>query len=425
MQLAIGLAFLDVLRLLAERSPSSLRSTICNGSTPPRHWSFRLRFGGCATSRLASLRHCERLPTSRPRSTWSAPSRAAACAAAGWCAEPRRRSTISSRTARARVDAAGARSGTRGIGAAIRSSRSSSGASSFVRTRGPQPARRCACLRACGSCSVGVWRGCQARRPTFSCRSPRSPDRPSTWSRRRMVIATACSRRSMRRREKGSSSSTSRGCVSYTRCLLRSATSRRRSGSAAPFTARSPAPSPTPRNGHATVRSPPRARRGVASELDAAAEHAATRGATAAAAELSELAAELTPMIPSGRGGGGCGRPTSTASRATASELSRCSSNSSPRCRPVSSGPTFSWCSSRCSTDRQSDDRALRRGARRGAGDDARVARILAFRSGVHLFNGDVGAALADGRAALEAAERVGDPALLAVAIGRVGRAEM
>ena len=36
----------------------------------------------------------------------------------------------------------------------------------------------------------------------------------------------------------------------------------------------------------------------VASELDAAAEQAAARGATAAAAELSELAAELTPADP-------------------------------------------------------------------------------------------------------------------------------
>ena len=57
--------------------------------------------------------------------------------------------------------------------------------------------------------------------------------------------------------------------------------------------------------------------------------------------------------------------------------------------------------------------------------DDARAARILAFRCWGYLLEGDVGAALADARAALEAAERVGDPILIAVAIGRVGQAEM
>ena len=49
---------------------------------------------------------------------------------------------------------------------------------------------------------------------------------------------------------------------------------------------------------------PPRARRSggpdsvVASHLDAAAEQAAARGATAAAAELCEMAAQLTPSDP-------------------------------------------------------------------------------------------------------------------------------
>ena len=58
------------------------------------------------------------------------------------------------------------------------------------------------------------------------------------------------------------------------------------------------------------------------------------------------------------------------------------------------------------------------------AGDDARSARILALRSLFHLLAADVGPALADARSALERAERVGDPALLAVAIARVGHAE-
>jgi DNA-binding CsgD family transcriptional regulator len=58
------------------------------------------------------------------------------------------------------------------------------------------------------------------------------------------------------------------------------------------------------------------------------------------------------------------------------------------------------------------------------AGDDARSARILAFRSLIHMLSADVRAALADARTALEKAERVGDPTLLAVAIAQVGHAE-
>ena len=58
------------------------------------------------------------------------------------------------------------------------------------------------------------------------------------------------------------------------------------------------------------------------------------------------------------------------------------------------------------------------------AGDDARSARILAFRIWARLLNNDVREALVDGRAALEKAERVGDQALLIVAIARIGQAE-
>jgi DNA-binding CsgD family transcriptional regulator len=58
-------------------------------------------------------------------------------------------------------------------------------------------------------------------------------------------------------------------------------------------------------------------------------------------------------------------------------------------------------------------------------GDDARASRILAYRSFVRLFQADVRQGLVDARAALERAERVGDPTLLAVAIARVGQAEV
>ncbi len=57
-------------------------------------------------------------------------------------------------------------------------------------------------------------------------------------------------------------------------------------------------------------------------------------------------------------------------------------------------------------------------------GDDVRSARILAYRSFAHMFAGDVPRALLDARAALDIAERVGDPTLIAVAIARIGQAE-
>jgi DNA-binding CsgD family transcriptional regulator len=57
-------------------------------------------------------------------------------------------------------------------------------------------------------------------------------------------------------------------------------------------------------------------------------------------------------------------------------------------------------------------------------GDDKRSARILAHQVGVRLWDADVPAALSRARAALEVAERVGDPALLSFAIARVGTAE-
>ena len=56
--------------------------------------------------------------------------------------------------------------------------------------------------------------------------------------------------------------------------------------------------------------------------------------------------------------------------------------------------------------------------------DDARAARILAFGSGLRLFEADVRAAPVDGRRALETAERVDDPLLIAAAISQIGFAE-
>ena len=70
-------------------------------------------------------------------------------------------------------------------------------------------------------------------------------------------------------------------------------------GSVAPSTGLWPVRSRTSRKGPATWRWLPKGPdAAVAEELDGAAEQAAARGGTAAAAELCELAAELTPEDP-------------------------------------------------------------------------------------------------------------------------------
>src|SRR5262249_13378736 len=56
--------------------------------------------------------------------------------------------------------------------------------------------------------------------------------------------------------------------------------------------------------------------------------------------------------------------------------------------------------------------------------DDVRSARILSYRSWVNLAGLDISGSLADGRQALQKAEEVGDPELVAVAISRLGTAE-
>ena len=150
------------------------------------------------------------------------------------------------------------------------------------------------------SCSAAGSPGCPARPSTSCSRSQRSPGRRSSWSRRRTETASV----SLEALEAAVHEGSGRA-----RRLARSlrapaarldlSTSRRRSGSAAPCTGRSPERSRTSRSAPATWRSPQTAPTlVVASELDAAAEQAAARGAPGAAAELSELAAELTPDDP-------------------------------------------------------------------------------------------------------------------------------
>ena len=57
--------------------------------------------------------------------------------------------------------------------------------------------------------------------------------------------------------------------------------------------------------------------------------------------------------------------------------------------------------------------------------DDARSVRVLVFRAWARLVASDNVMALADARAALEKAERVGEPSLVATVIARLGQIEM
>jgi DNA-binding CsgD family transcriptional regulator len=164
----------------------------------------------------------------------------------------------------------------------------------------------------------------------------------------------------------------------------------------------------------------------VAAALDVAAPHALARGAPAAAAELSEIAAQLTPP----------GDPPARRRRRLAAAEAHRLAGDSDRARAVldellaeappgqqradvlfalarvrrADLPTLAqWCERALS---ESDD------------DHRRGAEILAYLSWVRLLEGRVRDALAHARAALEHAEHTGDDELLARAIARVAMAE-
>jgi DNA-binding CsgD family transcriptional regulator len=164
----------------------------------------------------------------------------------------------------------------------------------------------------------------------------------------------------------------------------------------------------------------------VAEALVGAAEQAAARGATASAAELAELSAELTPSD----------NPAVKRQRLLRAADFHCYSGDRERAAAI---PERLLADVLAGSERADVLFALASARTRElpamieiceealaeAGDDAvRCSRILAFRSWVRLQS-DLRGALADARAALEHAERVGDPVLLAAAIARVAIAEM
>ena len=164
----------------------------------------------------------------------------------------------------------------------------------------------------------------------------------------------------------------------------------------------------------------------AAAELDAAADHAAARGATAAGADLLELATALTP---------GDDASLSRRRRLRAANLHRLVGNLERAVTllegllaELPSGLERADVLLELATTRKDDlpkmvalcDEALAA----ADDDDARCTRILAYRSWAYMFEADIDAALRDARAALRAAERVGDPTLLTVAIAQVANVE-
>jgi DNA-binding CsgD family transcriptional regulator len=163
----------------------------------------------------------------------------------------------------------------------------------------------------------------------------------------------------------------------------------------------------------------------IASELDAAAGQAAARGAPATAAELCELAAKLTPADPS----------LDRKRRRYAAHFHRLAGNGERAAAMLGlllaevppgverADVLFEL----ASTERHDNETMIAlcgEALTEAADDDARSSRILALRSGAHLRSGASRGGLSDAREALERAERVGDPALTAAAIGRLGIAE-
>jgi DNA-binding CsgD family transcriptional regulator len=163
----------------------------------------------------------------------------------------------------------------------------------------------------------------------------------------------------------------------------------------------------------------------VAEALARAAEDAASRGATAVAAELAELAAGLTPS-----GGSLRRRRLLRAAdfHCLSGDRDQAAAIPEELLNDVPPGAERADVLFALASARTRELPALIRVCEEAlaeAGDDAgRCSRILTFRSWVRLQS-DLRGALSDARAALDHAECVGDPALIAGAIARVAIAEM
>jgi ATP/maltotriose-dependent transcriptional regulator MalT len=163
----------------------------------------------------------------------------------------------------------------------------------------------------------------------------------------------------------------------------------------------------------------------TASHLEAAAEQAAARGATASAAELAELAAELTPDDPTLTRKR---RLRSAVLHRLSGDVDRAVATLELLLAIVPPGLEKADVLIELAVTQIGGPRAnieqCDQALIEAEGDDSRSATILTLRAGNHLVEGDARAGLDDARAALEKAERVGDPVLLARTIAYLGQAE-
>lgn len=164
----------------------------------------------------------------------------------------------------------------------------------------------------------------------------------------------------------------------------------------------------------------------AAARLEAAAGHAAARGATAAAAELAELAAGLTLDDPA----------LTRKRRLLAASFHRLAGNSDESLAILDAllaeaapGPERADVLFEIAQNHRAGAPsviALCEEARSEAGaDDVRSTRILGVRSLYGIIGLRIHQAVVDAHAALAGAERIGDPRLIATIIARVGHAEM
>ena len=163
----------------------------------------------------------------------------------------------------------------------------------------------------------------------------------------------------------------------------------------------------------------------AASYLDAAAEQASARGATAAAAELSELAADLTPGD----------RAAERQRRLRAAKFHRLAGESAGAAlllgqiltevpEGLERSDVLLELASTLRADPETTIEHLDDALANAAGDEIRQARILGYRGWIRVFQADIDGALVDTCAALEIAERIGDLPLIAATIGHVAIAE-
>jgi DNA-binding CsgD family transcriptional regulator len=164
----------------------------------------------------------------------------------------------------------------------------------------------------------------------------------------------------------------------------------------------------------------------VAARLDAATAHAAARGATVAAAELAELAASRTP--PGSAAAHRRRRFAAAGLLGLAGDFDRARAIYDELLAELPGGveraDVLRAAALTAGEDLATRIRLCEEALRHAAGDDVRSAQILGHIGITRWLSGDVRAALRDARSGLASAERVSEDGLLAVALGRVGMIE-